>query len=445
MIDIFRRAGAAVFLAIVLALAVPAAAQFAAQQTYVASSGGGANAFTVVVPNINQASDLLGVPIRVFMSASNSGAATLAVSNGATTVVPATAIQKPTTGGLSALTGSEIAAGQISTFMWDGSVFELVSPNLSTSTTQSQSGFVVATNLQINASINSNQLTVSLAAANSGSTPSVANPILVPFRDTTIANGDPAWVTLTGASSLTIGSGSTMGCVNAQMCRLWIVGMNNGGSLALCAFNALSGYSVAPINEGALQSSAAGTSGGSSAQTYYCNASLLTNKAVRILGYVEIQESTAGQWSTGPTFVQLFGPGVKRPGDVVQRTVSNNTTQFQTLSASFVTLRSFNFTPASAADPLSIEMNGQVFVGNGGGISGFQITRSSTVVAGPRYWSVAGVAAPGFLQNSNVGWDLPNSTSPQTYNVQVQSNGSTNVSYPPSSESESVTITEIMG
>lgn len=424
----------------------PAMAQFDAQQTYAASSTGGANAFTVTIPNINQASDLLGVPIRALMSAPNSSAATLTVSNGSSNILTNVPIQKPTTSGLAALTGCEIVSGQVSTFMYDSNgAIELLSPNLSCGTTQTQSGFVPATNLRIDATVNSNQLTVSLLAANTGAAATAGNPILVPFRDTTIASGDPVWVSLTSSASLTIGSGSTMGCVNAQTCRLWVVAFNNGGSLAVCAINALSGYSVSPIDEGTLQSSAAGTSGGNSTQTYYCNASLLTNQAVRILGYVEVQESTAGQWSTSPTFVQLFGPGVKRPGDVVQTVVSNNTTQFQTAVGTFVTFRTVGFTPRSAADPIYLRMSGQAFVGNGGGQSGYQITRSGTPVVGPRYLSIPSVAAPAFVQNSIEGWDLPNSTSPQSYNVQVQSNGSTNVSYPPSSENDSVVLTEIMG
>ena len=56
----------------------------------------------------------------------------------------------------------------------------------------------------------------------------------------------------------------------------------------------------------------------------------MTGKAIRILGYVEISESTAGTWATGPTYVQLFGPGVKKPGDVIQ-TVNSGPITTQTI------------------------------------------------------------------------------------------------------------------
>lgn len=444
----------AVFLALSAAFvfsAVPGArAQFAAQQTYASSSTGAANAFVVTIPNVNQSDDLVGVPLHVLMSASNSGAATLSISNGSTTVIAATSIEKLTTSGLASLVGNEIRQSQISTFMWDGTQFELLSPTLPLTTTQTQNGFSPATNLQISATVNSNQLTISLLAADSGAAPDVAHPVLVPFRDTTIANGDPVWRTITSASSFTIGSGSTMGCLSGKMCRLWVVGMDNGGTVQVCAFNALSGYNVAFINEGTLQSSASGTSGGSLAHTYYCNASSLTNVAVRILGYVEIQETIAGTWSTAPTFVQLFGPGVKKPGDIVQTLVATTNTPGGTTSSSFAELSpaiTADFAAASAADPIRIFVSGAVQTNNGGQLGEMEIVRDSlsTVIGYPASAPVSGTASNQLGQINIMGYDLPNDTSTHTYSLAGKISGGATLSYPVSGFGSVFEIQEIMG
>ena len=47
----------------------------------------------------------------------------------------------------------------------------------------------------------------------------------------------------------------------------------------------------------------------------------VTAKAMRILGYMDWSSglTTAGTWAIVPTLVQLFGPGISKPGDIVQR------------------------------------------------------------------------------------------------------------------------------
>lgn len=408
MIRLARVLASLLVVAFATAWVRPALAQFAAQQTYVSSSGGGANAFSVTVPNINQASDLVGVPIRVLMSASNSSAATLSVSNGASTVLSNVAIDKPTTAGLSALVGNEIRSGQISTFIYDGTVFEIQSPTLNLATTQSQSGFTVATNLQIDATVNSNQLTIALKAATTGSDPNVANPIFVPFRDTTIANGDPVWRGITSAVSFTIGSGNTMGCLSGFMCRLWVVAIDNGGTVDLCAFNTLSGTNIAPINEAVLQSTAISTNGGNSPQAYYCNASAITARAIRILGYIDVQESVAGTWAAGPTYVQLFGPGIKKPGDIVQAVSATGAS-----SGSSAVI-----TPSASADLVKVSFSA-AFSQNTTNF--FNMTRNATAI----YNTGLTNANPGvstYIGNVTV-YDAPYSNSAVTYAATLDASG----------------------
>lgn len=442
------RAAIALFFAAALAFCpMPALAQFLAQQTYVASSSGAANAFSITVPNITSAGDLVGVPIRVLMSASNSSASTLTVSNGASNVLSNVTILKPSTSGLTILIGNEIRAGQISTLIYDGTVFELQSPALSLATTQAQNGYAVPTNLQFAATVGSNQLTISVLAATSGAAPNTANPVLVPFRDVTIANGDPVWLSLTSALSFTINSGNTMGCQSATMCRLWLFLANDAGTVRLCAYNARNvgagNTSVIGINEAVLQTSQAGSVGGSTTQALYCNAAI-TSKAVRYAGYVDIQEGVAGTWQTGPTYVQLFGPGVQKPGEVVQRLWVTSTTSVNNSTASFVQANPIVTISPTAAANVIVARAGGSFTNNAG--VGFgaiaDIFRNSSVElnAQQQAW-VSGGPSPAFLATEVM--DAPNTTSATTYSLGFKIvNGGTVTWAVPSSY---VVIEEIQG
>src|SRR5262249_45667378 len=56
-----------------------------------------------------------------------------------------------------------------------------------------------------------------------------------------------------------------------------------------------------------------------------------------ILGYMEwnVGLAAAGTWASGPTKIQLFGPGIKKPGDVVQKVYASTSSQASTNSTSF--------------------------------------------------------------------------------------------------------------
>jgi hypothetical protein len=38
----------------------------------------------------------------------------------------------------------------------------------------------------------------------------------------------------------------------------------------------------------------------------------------RLIGYIENTQATAGTWATGPSVIQPMGPGVRKPGEVIQ-------------------------------------------------------------------------------------------------------------------------------
>jgi hypothetical protein len=361
-------------------LPMPAGAQFADQATLLTSVGGTNSVTATIAPSLTSYGQVKGVLLKLIPGNSNTSAATLTLNS----LGSSPAIEKMTPSGLAALTGNgcELVTGMPSLLMYDGTEFVLLTTGCSVVSAGSSNlansalAFTVPTNLQINASVGSNQLTLSVVG-NNGSAASATNPILVAFRDVTIANGDPVIVSLQAALSFTIASGSTMGCVSGLMCRLRVYLVNNGGTLGLCAYNSVSGTGISGLNEQNLQSSPSSTSGGNSAQQLYCSIASISTKAVREIGYVDVQETTAGTWASTPTYTQLMGPGVLKAGATVQSffaSISSELTTSNTYAASntapapangAVAIAAPTLTPSSLANV--IRVTGQAVIGNSSG------------------------------------------------------------------------------
>jgi hypothetical protein len=416
-------------LAVMAMLCAPAHAQFANQANYAGASAG---TNTITIPLANWVRNLVGVPVRFLPANSNTGAATANVNS-----VGAANILKPNNGGLTALTGGEIRASQMATIVFDGTQWVL-QDQLGTFTEAStlassalQSGMPY--NMALSASVSANALTVSMLTA-AGGTPSAASPVIIPFRNSTIANGIQQNVLVTGALTFTIASSATMGCTSAAMCRLWIVAICSSGlsctgspgtdTVGLCAINVRSGTNILSINEASLQTSASGTSGGSSAQTYYCNISSVTSRAVRIVGYVDIQEVTAGTWATAPTTVQVFGPGVKRPGEIVS-SWSSTITAGTTINSSAPTLSSITIsvTLSSAANITRLRANTVYRNVGATGLALGQLGRSGPTLFGNlTYINVSSTNIATWT-----GSDFPNTLSAITYGVYAWQTSGNNI------------------
>lgn len=189
----------------------------------------------------------------------------------------------------------------------------------------SSQGMNAPLNLRINATVSGGALTVAIkTAANADA--DATHPVLVPFRDATIATGDPIIASLQAALSFaTPVSGNTFGAPSSNIpFRLWVILYYNAGTLAVGVINASSIIAgvgqTYPLNEGNVVTTAASTNGGSALGTYYANVSAITNTPFRIIGYLDWASglATAGTFASAPTTIKLFGPGDKKPGDVVQ-------------------------------------------------------------------------------------------------------------------------------
>jgi hypothetical protein len=198
----------------------------------------------------------------------------------------------------------------------------LTSTVFSVSTTQPPYGFDVPINLGLTASASASALTINLTGAN-GSAPSTSNPVSIPFRSTTLATGTPVWTAVTGALSIVVNSGATLGTSNSVAFRLWIFAEYNGGTpelgVATCSLASTAVMYPCANWETNRVTSTTITGLATSPGTLYATTGN-SNDAVRIIGYCDFASglATAGSWASACTTLQLMGPGIKKPGDTVQ-------------------------------------------------------------------------------------------------------------------------------
>jgi hypothetical protein len=289
-------------------------------------------------------------------------------------------------------------------------------------------------------------LTVAIkTAANADATS--GTPILIPFRDATLANGDPVIGSLQSALSFTVASTNTMGASSGNVAfRLWVIAYYNGGTLAVGLFNASTATQVFGLSEGDLVSTAASTNGGSSAGTHYANVSTITNTPFRILGYLEWGSglATAGTWASGPTSIVLFGPGVKKPGETVQGPVVGlRGSATSSSSASFVTSNiAASITPKSPVNLIVGTFSADCMPTSGTSQTlTFQPTRGSTQIGLSQ--TVTSTASTTITTCAGVFFDAPNTAASTTYAPFFKVNTGNTANFPASGGT--ILLWEIMG
>lgn len=190
------------------------------------------------------------------------------------------------------------------------------------------SGSSTMVNGTIVASVSSNILTVAIKTL-AGTDPSSTDPVYFFFRNATAATGDYTVITVTAALNMTINAtGATLGTANTTPFRLWLTAFNNAGTVVLALWQSVTGGAsptgLAPLNEAAVASTTGISGTATAAGTFYTpNGTSLTGKAFRVLGYLEYGSglTTAGTYASGPTTIQLFGPGIRKPGDIIQEAI----------------------------------------------------------------------------------------------------------------------------
>jgi len=149
----------------------------------------------------------------------------------------------------------------------------------------------------ISASIGSSALTISASA------------LTLDFRSTTLGSGTVTTVTGTPAN-LVVPSTATIGSSSGVLSRLYVIALNNAGTIELAVANLYSGLTTSSggltLDETTLLSTTAIAAGSNSSAVAY-STTARTSLAYRVIGYIESTQATAGTWATAPSTIQGVG------------------------------------------------------------------------------------------------------------------------------------------
>jgi len=294
-------------------------------------STGTANAQNIAASTFSQ-QDGQQVQFFVGTGLTNTGPLTIALGGGSPI-----ALLKDTTSGPTPLTGGEVAEGNAVTMIYSVSrgAFHLVQNDFDPVNIPLQQSTPV--NFALKVDVNSpgaNQLTISIKNLD-GTDPSTLAPVYVPFRNATATSGIPAQLKLTAATSFTLSSGSTLGTSSGIAGRIWAVLFNDGGTARIGLVNLLSSTAnwVSALRDGINSATAEGGGGGADTNQVIYASTAVSSQPMTIIGYFNITEATAGNWSTAPSYVEVFHQGIPLPGSIVQNprtdlgTVATGTTR----------------------------------------------------------------------------------------------------------------------
>ena len=131
------------------------------------------------------------------------------------------------------------------------------------------------------------------------------NPTNLDFRSTTLTSGAITNVSNASQITTTISSGSTGGTTSAVQSDIYILAINNSGTMELAWGNGASGLSI--NEEGVITTVAEGGAGAADSATTIYSTTARTGVAYRVVGLFRSTQTTAGAWAQAPTLVQGVG------------------------------------------------------------------------------------------------------------------------------------------
>jgi hypothetical protein len=244
-----------------------------------------------------------------------------------------------------------------------------------------------------------------------GADPSSTDPVWFIFRDQD-AEGDVDIIEVTAALSTTIPSGSTLGSLNAVPFTIWLLAINNVGTVELAVINPMSGLptispTIYPLGQAIDISTTAYGGGANSAQVPYSSSSRAT-VAYSILARASYETgstlATAGTYTAAPSRTRLYIPGsMPLPGAVVQQVrIATGAVQTGTTVVSAwntdnlpTTAMGDNYagintqiTPTSSANLLAVEAQG-MFAHTSTARFGVILIQDSTVITAEHHANTA--------------------------------------------------------
>lgn len=347
-----------------------------ADSLHYAVDTGAANAYVVTLPS---AVPFLydGLRVRFRIAHANTGASTIVVNGlSAATIYNAQH---------STLIGSEFVVGGEAELVYNttltgfvvlectGGAQQLGANSYGVTPSGGDNSTKVATTAFVQSAIPQSQFTVN-ASATAGQLLCGFTAAQVLFRNATLTSGTPVSVAVS-TLSIAVPSGATLGMISGQAARLALLVAYNGGSPVYCICNGLN------VDESSLISPTTISSGATSIGVIYSSSAVSANSPFRLVGYVDITETTAGTHTNQPTEVQGWGGFLAQPS-------SNQT--WQSVSRSAAT-NYYNTTGKT------IKLSVSVVCGSGGS-TGFVLNGTSL----PQFGSNANTGSVAFCGNLDV-------------------------------------------
>jgi len=185
--------------------------------------------------------------------------------------------------------------------------------------------FFALEDVGVSTSVAASALTINTKRADGTTDGSGGNPIRVPFRSTTIASGSFSIQQITGADSIVIPSGATMGHTSAVDEQLYFYdtydGTNHGRGVSSSYFPEGGIYNTTILDTS------------SDAKGVIYTAVARTGVAVRLLAVLKSNQTVAGTWDAVPTEIDLSGESTEdvnllyqnNGGEVITANVTNIT------------------------------------------------------------------------------------------------------------------------
>lgn len=146
--------------------------------------------------------------------------------------------------------------------------------------------------LDIDATVSSNILTCSTSSA------------FLDFRSDTLSFGQGTIAVDIPILSIAVPNTATLGTTNGVSARLVLLVAYNSGTPVLCITNLAGGLQLDETN---LISPTTISTASDSANVIYSASAVSASSPYRVVGFVDIQQSTAGVWASAPTLVQGAG------------------------------------------------------------------------------------------------------------------------------------------
>ena len=155
---------------------------------------------------------------------------------------------------------------------------------------------VLTNNLSFSASVSANALTIALKTK-AGADATALTPIFIGFRNSTLTNGTYNVRSITGALSMVVSSGSTLGQLSAIAYPIFLYAIDNAGTVEIAVSTTL--FDTA----GVISTTAEGGAGAADSINVMYSTTARTNVPFRYAGKLVTTQATAGTWATAPSLV----------------------------------------------------------------------------------------------------------------------------------------------